>query len=36
MTTADAEALLARRPSKLRIVTPLGDMEQWRLVRLDR
>ncbi len=35
MSTADAETLLARRPSKLRIVTPLGDVEQWRLLRLD-
>ena len=35
MTTADAETLLAQRPSKLRIVTPLGDVEQWRLLRLD-
>ncbi len=34
MTNADAEALLGRRPNKLRIVMPLGDMEQWRLVRL--
>jgi len=35
VTTADAEALVAHRPDKLRIVTPLGDMEQWRLLRLD-
>ena len=35
MTTADAEALVARRPGKLHIVTPLGDVEQWRLLRLD-
>lgn len=35
MTTADAEASLPRRPGKLRIVTPLGDAEQWRLLRLD-
>ena len=36
MTTAPMRRrLLAHRPSKLRIVTPLGDVEQWRLVRLD-
>ena len=36
MTTADAEAMVARRPGKLHIVRPLGETEQWRLVRLDR
>jgi 4-amino-4-deoxy-L-arabinose transferase-like glycosyltransferase len=30
-----AEALLARRPGKLRVVRPLGDVRQWRLLRLD-
>jgi len=30
-----AEALLARRPGKLRAVRPLGDVGQWRLLRLD-
>jgi hypothetical protein len=29
-----AEALLARRPG-LRVVRPLGDVGQWRLLRLD-
>jgi 4-amino-4-deoxy-L-arabinose transferase-like glycosyltransferase len=31
-----ADALLARRPEKLHVVIPLGDAEQWRLLRLDR
>ena len=31
----EAGALVARRPDKLRIVMPLGDVEQWRLLRLD-
>ena len=31
-----ADALLARRPDKLHVVIPLGDAEQWRLLRLDR
>jgi hypothetical protein len=35
MTTADAEALVAHRPSKLHIVRPLGETEQWSLLRLD-
>ena len=30
-----ADALLARRPDKLHVVIPLGDAEQWRLLRLD-
>jgi 4-amino-4-deoxy-L-arabinose transferase-like glycosyltransferase len=34
-TTADAETLLARRPDKLHTVMPLGEAEQWRLLRLD-
>jgi 4-amino-4-deoxy-L-arabinose transferase-like glycosyltransferase len=35
MATDDAETLLARRPNKLRIVMPLGEAQQWRLLRLD-
>ena len=31
----EAGALVAWRPGKLRIVMPLGDVEQWRLLRLD-
>ena len=31
----EAGALVARRPDKLHIVMPLGDVEQWRLLRLD-
>jgi 4-amino-4-deoxy-L-arabinose transferase-like glycosyltransferase len=34
LPTAEAEALLVRRPA-LRVVTPLGDVGQWRLLRLD-
>ncbi len=30
-----ADVLLARRPDKLHVVMPLGDAEQWRLLRLD-
>ncbi len=30
-----ADPLLARRPDKLHMVIPLGDAEQWRLLRLD-
>jgi hypothetical protein len=30
-----AAALIARRPDKLHVVIPLGDVEQWRLLRLD-
>ncbi len=30
-----ADALLARQPDKLHMVIPLGDAEQWRLLRLD-
>jgi hypothetical protein len=33
---AEAVALLARRPDKLRVVMPLGDQEEWRLLRLDK
>jgi 4-amino-4-deoxy-L-arabinose transferase-like glycosyltransferase len=33
---ADAEALRARRPGVLHMVMPLGDVQQWRLLRLDR
>ena len=32
----EADRLLARRPDKLHVVIPLGDAEQWRLLRLDR
>ena len=35
MTTADAEALVAQRPGKLHIVRPVGEVRQWRLLRLD-
>ena len=35
MATDQAEALLARRPGPLRVVMPLGETEQWRLLRLD-
>ena len=31
----EAEALLARRPDKLHVVMPLGEAQQWRLLRLD-
>jgi hypothetical protein len=31
-----AEALVTRRPNKLHVVIPVGDAEQWRLLRLDR
>jgi hypothetical protein len=31
-----AEALRARRPEQLHEVIPLGQMQQWRLLRLDR
>ncbi len=31
-----ADTLLAREPDKLHVVIPLGDAEQWRLLRLDR
>ena len=36
LPTDQAEALLARRPDRLHVVMPLGDAEQWRLLRLDR
>jgi 4-amino-4-deoxy-L-arabinose transferase-like glycosyltransferase len=40
LPTDQAEALLARRQDKLQgklhVVMPLGDTEQWRLLRLDR
>jgi 4-amino-4-deoxy-L-arabinose transferase-like glycosyltransferase len=32
----DADALVARRPDKLHAVIPLGNGEQWRLLRLER
>ena len=32
----DADALIAQRPDKLRAVIPLGNGEQWRLLRLER
>jgi hypothetical protein len=31
----EAGALVARRSDKLNVVMPLGDVEQWRLLRLD-
>ncbi len=31
----EAAALLARRPEKLHAVMPLGEAQQWRLLRLD-
>ena len=31
----EAGALVARRSDKLHVVMPLGDVEQWRLLRLD-
>jgi len=31
----EAAALLARRPDKLHAVMPLGEAQQWRLLRLD-
>ena len=34
--TDEADALVAKRPDKLHIVLPLGEAEQWRLLRLDR
>ncbi len=36
LPNAEAAALLARRPEKLRLVMPLGEHEEWRLLRLDR
>ncbi len=35
LPTDQAETLPARRPGKLRVVRPLGDVGQWRLLRLD-
>ena len=32
----EASALVARRSDKLHVVMPLGDVGQWRLLRLDR
>ena len=36
MTNDDANALLARRPGPLHVVMPLGEWDQWRLLRLDK
>jgi 4-amino-4-deoxy-L-arabinose transferase-like glycosyltransferase len=36
LPTDQAETLLSRRPDKLHAVMPLGDVEQWRLLRLDQ
>ena len=36
LPTEQADALVARRPDKLRVVMPVGDAEQWRLLHLDR
>jgi hypothetical protein len=33
--TDQAATLLAQRPAKLHLVMPLGDVSQWRLLRLD-
>ena len=35
LPNAEAAALLSRRPGKLRVVMPLGEREEWRLLRLD-
>jgi 4-amino-4-deoxy-L-arabinose transferase-like glycosyltransferase len=32
----DADTLIGQRPDKLRAVIPLGNGEQWRLLRLER
>jgi hypothetical protein len=31
----EARALVARRSDKLHVMMPLGDVAQWRLLRLD-
>ena len=36
MTNDDANALMARRPGPLHAVMPLGEWNQWRLLRLDK
>jgi hypothetical protein len=36
LSTGEADALQTERPDKLHIVMPLGEMEQWRLLRLDK
>jgi len=35
LPTAEAAALTSRRPGKLRVVMPLGERDEWRLLRLD-
>jgi hypothetical protein len=35
VTAPQAEALLAHRAEKLHLVMPLGDVQQWRVLRLD-
>jgi hypothetical protein len=35
LPNAEAAALISRRPGKLREVMPLGEQEEWRLLRLD-
>jgi len=35
LPTAAATTLLSRRPDKLHVVMPVGEAEQWRLLRLD-
>jgi 4-amino-4-deoxy-L-arabinose transferase-like glycosyltransferase len=35
LPTDQADAVLAQRPDKLHTVMPLGESEQWRLLRLD-
>ena len=36
MTNDDANALMARRPGQLHAEMPLGEWNQWRLLRLDQ
>jgi 4-amino-4-deoxy-L-arabinose transferase-like glycosyltransferase len=36
LPAAEAETLLARRPDKLHVVMPVGEAQQWRLLRLDQ
>ena len=32
----EAQALAARRPEQLHVIMPVGDAQQWRLLRLDK
>ena len=36
LTTDDANTLLGRRPGVLHVAMPVGEWDQWRLLRLDR